>query len=147
MFFRASLVKNRSSNHSRKYNLKSNFMTVKIIRNIKSIRELKNYTQEYMADKLGMTQAGYSKIEKGINKLSIEKLDEIATVLEVTVENIINFEKEWYFKNNRNETPVIKNVENVSLCNLLREKIELLEKLLNKTDSELRSYREKFGIL
>lgn len=122
-------------------------MTVKIIRNIKSIRELKNYTQEYMADKLGMTQAGYSKIEKGINKLSIEKLDEIATVLEVTVENIINFEKEWYFKNNRNETPAIKNVENVSLCNLLREKIELLEKLLNKTDSELRSYREKFGIL
>jgi len=122
-------------------------MTVKIIRNIKSIRELKNYTQEYVADRLGMTQAGYSKIEKGINKLSIEKLDEIAAVLEVTVENIINFEKEWYFRNNRNETPAFKNVENGSLYKLLIEKIELLEKLLNKTDSELRTYREKFGIL
>ncbi len=32
---------------------------------IKKIRELKNYTQEYMAAQIGITQAGYSKIERG----------------------------------------------------------------------------------
>lgn len=32
---------------------------------IKSIRELKNLTQEYMAEKLDISQAAYSKLEKG----------------------------------------------------------------------------------
>lgn len=41
-------------------------MPGKINQNVKSIRELKNYTQEYMSEQLGMTQAGYSKIEKAM---------------------------------------------------------------------------------
>lgn len=39
-------------------------MAIEITRNIKIIREMKNYTQEYVAERLGMTQAGYCKIEK-----------------------------------------------------------------------------------
>ncbi|MEC4114616.1 helix-turn-helix transcriptional regulator [Myroides pelagicus] len=38
------------------------------------MRELKNLTQEYVAEKLGMTQAGYSKIESGATKLSYSKI-------------------------------------------------------------------------
>ena len=43
---------------------------------IKNLRELKNFTQEYMAEKLGVTQAAYSKIENGTNniKFSIDSV-------------------------------------------------------------------------
>ena len=122
-------------------------MAIEINRNIKIIREMRNYTQEYVAEKLGMTQAGYCKIEKGISNLSLEKLNEIADILEVNVESIIQFESEWYFKNSCNEIETFKNPENTSSCKLLKEKIVLLEKLLHKTDLELRRYRKKFGSL
>lgn len=38
---------------------------------IKNIRELKNFTQEYMAEKLDISQAAYSKLEKGDIKVVI----------------------------------------------------------------------------
>ena len=37
---------------------------------IKNIRELKNLTQEYLAEKLDISQAAYSKMEKGDTKIS-----------------------------------------------------------------------------
>ncbi|MEZ0130309.1 helix-turn-helix transcriptional regulator [Flavobacterium sp. LBUM151] len=43
-----------------------------------------------MADQLGVTQAGYSKIEKGKTVLSYIKLVEIARILDVSVEDIIS---------------------------------------------------------
>ncbi|MCC5916075.1 MAG: helix-turn-helix transcriptional regulator [Cryomorphaceae bacterium] len=49
-------------------------MSTRIGRNIKQIRELKNFTQEHFAKKLGMTTSGYSKIERGEVIISIEKL-------------------------------------------------------------------------
>ena len=53
-----------------------------IINNIKNIRELKNYTQEYMASQLGLTQSGYNKIEKGKTILGHNRLIKIAEILE-----------------------------------------------------------------
>ena len=45
-----------------------------------------------MATQLGITQAGYSKIEKGKTSLSYEKLVEIGRILDVSVEDIISFD-------------------------------------------------------
>ncbi|HXA02953.1 MAG TPA: helix-turn-helix transcriptional regulator, partial [Cytophagaceae bacterium] len=39
------------------------FSNMSVGSKIKKIRELRNYTQEYMADRLQMSQSGYSKIE------------------------------------------------------------------------------------
>lgn len=121
-------------------------MAVNINDSIKNIRELKNYTQEYVADRLGMTQAGYSKIEKGISKVSLQKLQEIAAVLEVSMQNIIQFESEQYFEKRSKENVSTKSTD-YSICQLLKDKIMLLEKLQNKMDLELKSYRDKFGML
>lgn len=50
---------------------------------IKSIRVSKNITQTDLADKLGMSQNGYSKVERGLTEITIEKLKEIANALDV----------------------------------------------------------------
>ncbi|WP_289662262.1 helix-turn-helix transcriptional regulator [Flavobacterium panacagri] len=130
-------------------------MAATIKNKIRNIRELKNYTQEYMADKLGVTQAGYSKIEKGKTSLSYEKLVEIGRILDVSVEDIISFEYDKYFSNfnkitgnnngNNNGNISINSDNSSVLRELYEDKIQLLEKLLNRTENELQRYKIKFG--
>ena len=48
---------------------------------IKQIRELKNFTQEYVAGKLNLSTRAYSKIETGETQLTINRLNEISTIL------------------------------------------------------------------
>lgn len=128
-------------------------MATSIKNKIKSIRELKNYTQEYMADQLGVTQAGYSKIEKGKTILSYIKLVEIARILDVSVEDIISFDSQKYFNNfnnvkgNNNGSILINQDNNETLKTLYEDKIKLLEKLLKKTEEELCRYKKKFGAI
>jgi transcriptional regulator with XRE-family HTH domain len=126
-------------------------MPTTIKNKIKNIRELKNYTQEYMAEKLGLTQAGYSKIEKGNTSLSYEKLVEIGKILDVTVEDIISFDYDKYFNNfnrvkgNNNGSILINSDNSEALKKLYEDKILLLEKLLYQTEQELERYKKRFG--
>jgi transcriptional regulator with XRE-family HTH domain len=124
-------------------------MATSIKNKIKNIRELRNYTQQYMADQLGITQAGYSKIEKGKTIISHAKLVEISTILEVNTEDIINFDSQRFIKS----LNTVKDNNNVNFNNnykvlkgLYEDKIKLLEKLLNKTEDELEYYKNRFGL-
>lgn len=69
---------------------------------IKKYRELKNYTQEYMAEKLDISQNTYSKIENGGIKLTVDRLKQISDILETPVEEIINGENQVYNFHNSN---------------------------------------------
>ena len=60
---------------------------------IKKLRELRNFTQTYMAIELDMTQQGYSKIEKD-GKLTVHQLEKIAQILKVESAYILNFNEE-----------------------------------------------------
>ena len=44
------------------------------------VRELRDWSQEEMAQKLGMSTNGYAKIERGEVRLNIPKLEQIAAV-------------------------------------------------------------------
>lgn len=128
-------------------------MTASIKNKIRIIRELKNYTQEYVAEQLGITQANYSKIEKGKTSLTYAKLEEIANILEVSVEDIITFDSQRSFSsfnplNGKKNEAIIMNCENHNdLKNLYEDKIALLEKLLCRTEQELERYKSIFGPL
>lgn len=102
-----------------------------------------------MAGELDMTQAGYSKIEKGKTRLSIEKLEQLAVILEVPIENIIKFENSNFFNEVKsyNAGEKFGDVSFNTIKKLYEDKIELLEKLIQKTDGELQFYKEKFGLV
>jgi len=51
--------------------------------NIRKIREYRNYTQEYLAMKLGISQNAYSKIELGYTRITLERLIQISEILNV----------------------------------------------------------------
>lgn len=62
-----------------------------IATNIKRVRRIKSLTQEQIAGKLDISQNAYSKIELGHSKLTVERLFQIAQILDVKVMQLINF--------------------------------------------------------
>ncbi|QKJ31857.1 helix-turn-helix transcriptional regulator [Mucilaginibacter mali] len=62
--------------------------------NIRKIRESKDFTQDYLAVKLAISQNAYSKIELGYTKITVERLFQIAQILEVSPISLIDFDKE-----------------------------------------------------
>ncbi|MCC8424991.1 helix-turn-helix domain-containing protein [Mucilaginibacter sp. UR6-11] len=76
-------------------------MSNKIASKIKAIaavirkkREQKNYTQEYLAYKLDISQNAYSKIELGYTKITVERLFQIADVLEVNPTELLDADQD-----------------------------------------------------
>ncbi|KQS33556.1 MULTISPECIES: helix-turn-helix domain-containing protein [Dyadobacter] len=57
--------------------------------NIRKIREYRDYTQEYLAMKLGISQNAYSKIELAYTRITLERLIQIAQILEVDSVDLI----------------------------------------------------------
>ncbi len=57
--------------------------------NIRKTRELRNYTQNYLAMKLNISQNAYSKIELGYSNITIQRLFHIADFLEVDAEQLL----------------------------------------------------------
>lgn len=68
----------------------SKLKTNEIISNIRKIREFRNYTQNYLAAKLDISQNAYSKIELGYSSITLNRLIEISDILEVDLMDIIS---------------------------------------------------------
>ncbi len=61
---------------------------------IKHYREMKNYSQKYVAGKMGISQNAYSKIENNITQLTVHHLKDLSNILEVPITDFLkdNFE-------------------------------------------------------
>jgi GAF domain-containing protein len=57
--------------------------------NIRQARIARNYSQDYMADKLKISQNAYSKVELGYTKITLERLIVLAELLQVSLNKLI----------------------------------------------------------
>jgi transcriptional regulator with XRE-family HTH domain len=64
----------------------------KIINNIKTIRESKNLTADYIAQQMGISQSTYSRKETGESDFSLTELIKLGDVLEVSVSKFIDMD-------------------------------------------------------
>lgn len=73
---------------------------------LKDLREDNDYTQEYVAKILNMSQRGYSHIETGNNNLSIDYLQKLSKLYGVPLDYIIGETDEGYKpkKNKKNHS-------------------------------------------
>lgn len=55
---------------------------------IKALRSAKNFTQEQVADQIGVSRQKYARIESGVNSVTLDILSKVAEVLGVTVGDI-----------------------------------------------------------
>lgn len=72
-------------------------MYTKLGSNIRKVREIKNFNQNYVADKLKVSQSYYSEIENDKADLSKERFYKIAQALEVDPEIILRFDDQVVF--------------------------------------------------
>ncbi|MCR8558176.1 helix-turn-helix domain-containing protein [Mucilaginibacter sp. BJC16-A38] len=70
----------------------SDLKTKAIVSNIRKIREFRNYTQDYLAAKLDISQNAYSKIELGYSNITLNRLIEISEILEVDLVDMISLD-------------------------------------------------------
>ena len=94
-----------------------------ILKNILKIRTDKGFTQQNVAEHLGIEQGSYSLIEKGRRELSIERLLQIAIFLGVDVKDIIPYPNGEY-NNSDDEVKAVLQIE------LKKDKKEQVMKLI-----------------
>ena len=64
---------------------------------IKKIRELRNFTQEFVASQMGITQESYSKIEANKTNLSVDRLEKLAEIFSIDVHDLLKFDDQYIF--------------------------------------------------
>ena len=90
-------------------------MKKKVGERIRVARVTKGLSQQYMADELGLTVASYSNIERGVTDITITRLFEIARILQVKIENILDLVNSS------------QNVKDTGLPYLVKNEIDLVE--------------------
>lgn len=102
---------------------------------IKQIRELKNFTQEYVAQKLGLSTRAYSKIETGETQLTINRLNEISKVLGIEPMDILGFDEKQVFNNCKQDGYIGINHINIP------------DKLVQQYEETIQSLKEQIKLL
>ena len=60
---------------------------------LRLLREFRNYSQDYVAKKLGITQNTYSRGENNQTRITTERLHQIAQILNVPVDELVSNEE------------------------------------------------------
>jgi transcriptional regulator with XRE-family HTH domain len=68
------------------------FCLMDLADNIKTIREEKNLKQIEVANHIGVDKSAYSKIEKGLRALTVEELQKMAQLFNLTTDQIISYD-------------------------------------------------------
>lgn len=119
---------------------------MKISERIKSIRVSKQFSQDYMANELGISQRAYSKIENDEIKLDLEKLQKIAEIFEMEAGEILNGENSQanVFNNYKSITNAVVNNYNKKqdelqneIINILKNEISSLKTILKEKDQQI----------
>lgn len=116
--------------------------------NIRRIREIKNYTQEAVAERVGMSVSAYGDIERGKSDVNFTRLGEIAEALEVKPEEIVTFGSVTYNNTINDGQHGINNQGTVN--NNIPENMMLLEravfdKMMKDKDEEIAFLRGLVG--
>ena len=102
-------------------------------KNIRKFRELKGYSQEYMANEMELTQASYAKLESNSTKISVERLFTIAKLLETDVADILELDKQTIYHQDIKE----HSIGHQEVQNLHQDNKEVYEKLLQSKDEQI----------
>ena len=99
---------------------------------IRKLREVNNFSRQYMADKLGISSRMYANIETESSSITLERLVDICNIFDCTIDQLLGFnEKNIFHFHNEHSKPgninqgVINETELVA--KLLKSKDQLIE--------------------
>lgn len=97
---------------------------------IRKVRELKGFTQDFMAGKLEMSQRAYSKIENNDIKLDWGRIEDISKIFEIEPIDLVSFDDNLVFNNctNSGKAHIMNNNFPDELKKVYENQINHLEK-------------------
>jgi len=119
-------------------------------KNIRKLRELRNFTQQYMAEHLEMTQGNYARIENEEIQISEPRLQKIAELLGCNAEFILQFDVEKVYDlgntvSKSNDYGMHQYSISPELKELYEGRINTLESLVAELKKELYELKLKAG--
>ena len=103
-------------------------------KNIRTLRHQRGWSQEDVANRLGISIPAFSKIETGVTDINLSRLEQIANIYEVNVVNLLSLEAEDNAPQVSSLSIAQKKIldREAEIANLQRKVILLYEELRNK---------------
>ncbi|MFD0764271.1 helix-turn-helix domain-containing protein [Mucilaginibacter lutimaris] len=104
-------------------------------KNIRTLRHEHGWSQEDVANRLGISIPAFSKIETGVTDINLSRLEQIANIFEVSVVNLLSLE---YTEEPSTQDVSLSIIQKkladreIEITNLQRKVILLYEELLSK---------------
>lgn len=127
---------------------------MKVHENIRFMRIYKDWTQETLANKLGISTLAYAKIERGETDINLSRLQQISEVMEIDLAQLFGLnEKNVFYITSNNTTTSTSNdnntqrQHNIICCSTEQQKINSLTKENELLKQNINDLREVIKIL
>lgn len=107
-----------------------------VLKNIRILRKIKGYSQDYIAKKMGITQSSYARFENQGVKIDFNIIEQVASVLETDICSIINYHNQG--KKAEPEFVSADQKDMVKKINYLSERNVYLSKLNDQYQRQLK---------
>lgn len=126
---------------------------------IRALRELNNWSQEDMAERMNMSKSSYSRLEREESKLDLSKLEKLAAIFKIDIAELITSDGKGLVcligENSGNNSNYYGHAEGVALeleklkLNLshMQELLRYKDQLIEQKDSEISALRLLVGQL
>jgi len=117
-----------------------------ILQQIKEIRNVKGFSYEYMAGELKISTSAYRKIESNETKLTVERLFQIAEILQTPVNKLLGSKlSNVFYQNNNHDIGTI--IGNQDVENYYHQENQATQKLIQTMEREIEHLREEVVFL
>ncbi|WP_396146904.1 helix-turn-helix domain-containing protein [Flavobacterium sp.] len=114
---------------------------------LREVREKKGFSQEQLAELVGMTQPNYSRRENGFKKISSQEWDLFAKKLDVNKEQIYEEDNQnVVYKNIKGNSFNSGNISYFNVPDFVLEHIELLKVLNKELKEEIQSLKDQLKL-
>ncbi len=107
-------------------------------KNIRKYRELRGYSQEYMASELQISQPSYAKMENDSTKITVERLFSISKLLDMDIAELLDLKKQTIYNQDLKDSAV----GHQTVQNLYQENKEVYKELLKSKDEQIALLKE-----
>lgn len=115
----------------------------KVTEKIKEYRKKKGYNYEAMAHEMKISTAAYRKIETNQTKLTVDKLYQIAEIIEAKVEDLLDIKAENIY--NQTNADLGTFIGHQEVQNLYQDNKEVNEKFIKSLQDEVSFLRKLLG--
>lgn len=115
----------------------------RILEKIKEHRKKKGYSYETMAQELNTSPGAYRKIELNQTKLTVEKLQQISSILEAKIEDLLDIKADKIYNQELNDN----SIGHQEVQNLYQDNSELKDKIIEQLEIRIIEKNEMIQFL